>query len=652
MHSDNFDVIPYEVSRLSPSGIPAARALSHLEGYNGDIKGDWKTIGSGSFGNVYKGESLRFRQIAGLHSSKATYLGIDVAIKEVIPSAEYDVAKYFEREWRLMKETRHPNCCLYIGLSRAPEPDNRIFIISEFIENGSLRAYIHDKTKPFPWRLRLSFATDIARALAYLHARRCIHRDLKGENILVTCNGRLKLTDFGFARITARDSAELKRLTFCGTDLFMSPEILLGNEYDLPTDIFSLGIIFCEIAARRLADGNHFKRSAPTFGIDVAEVHKLASPGCPPAFLSLAIDCLATDPAARPNTRDILARLRIIEADILARPDEGDDLHVGSVRLMTAGRRAGSGPRIPSFGVGVGKDIRGGSHNSSNTDTDDSEDELIEAVMALSSDGVGSTYWSEDLNGYQTLLDINVTFSTFSDDSTTVIPAHPTQGSGGQVPSLSPRSQLLKVPPRLRGADPLSKSESDQLIGSIFSIAVLDSYHASHSIPATSTTYATDGGSTIHSHGNSTAPLIHRFSLLKPGAKPKKSGANSPSISGGNGVMSAGWNPLDLFFPRGLLIAKCDICAKRLGWKPVLECDDCGLRWVFFSFNRIFTDNGDSAHVKCGEIAPRDCGVRPRRPGRQQSPLCLPSSPLSKSEQSTAPAASSGGKSKATSPTE
>ncbi|KAJ7817859.1 kinase-like domain-containing protein [Mycena olivaceomarginata] len=398
MHSDAFDVIPYA-----------------------DIKGDWKKLGAGSFGNVYK----------------ATYLGIEVAIKEVLPSTEYDVAKYFEREWRLMKETRHPNCCLYIGLSRAPEPDNRIFIVSEFIENGNLRVYIHDKSKPFPWRLRLSFATDIARALAYLHARKCIHRDLKGENLLVTSNGRLKLTDFGFARIAARNDEESKRLTFCGTDSYMSPEILLGDEFDLPTDIFSLGIIFCEIAARKLADDDHFKRTAPTFGIDPAEVHKLANPGCPPEFLALAIDCLATEPAARPSTRDVLERLRVIEAEVLARPAEGDDLHVGSVRLMTASRRPGPNPRIPSFGLGVGKDIRGSSHNSSNTDTDDSDDELMEAVMGLSSVGVGNSDWSEETNGHQPLLDSNVTSSTFSDYSTTVIRAHPTQGSGSQLPSLS-----------------------------------------------------------------------------------------------------------------------------------------------------------------------------------------------------------------------
>ncbi|KAJ6468963.1 TKL/LISK/LISK-DD1 protein kinase [Mycena vulgaris] len=608
MHSDAFDVIPYA-----------------------DIKGDWKKLGAGSFGNVYKGN----------------YLGIDVAIKEVLPSTEYDVAKYFEREWRLMKETRHPNCCLYIGLSRAPEPDNRIFIISEFIENGNLRVYIHDKSKPFPWRLRLSFATDIARALAYLHARKCIHRDLKGENLLVTSNGRLKLTDFGFARIAARNDDESKRLTFCGTDSYMSPEILLGDEFDLPTDIFSLGIIFCEISARRLADDDHFKRTAPTFGIDPAEIHKLANPGCPPAFLSLCVDCLNTDPAARPSTRDILERLRAIEAEVLARPNEGDDLHVGSVKLMTAGRRAGSGPRIPSFGVGIGKDIRGSSLNSSSaSSTDDSDDEMMEAVMGLSSVGVGNSDWSERTNGHQPLLDNNGTSSTFSDYSTTVIRAHPNQGSGSQLPSLSsiltvraspnPNETPAPVLPSTPRSRSPSDSENDPLGGSIFSIASLDSYHTAHSVSAISSAFATEGGSTIRSlHGNYTAPLVHRFSLLKPGAKPKKSGSNgtvSPTGSIGNGD-ATGWNPLDLFFSSGLLVAKCDVCTKRLGWKPVLECDDCGLR----------------AHIKCGEISPRDCGIRPNRPGTHQSPLSALSSPLSKVKQSAA-AASAGAKSKTASP--
>lgn len=246
---------------------------------------------------------------------------------------------------------------------------------------GNLRAYIHDKHKPFPWRLRISFATDITRALAYLHARKCIHRDLKGENLLVTSNGRLKITDFGFARIAARNAEELRRLTFCGTDSYMSPEILLGNEFDLPTDIFSLGVIFAEIASRKLADDRTFKRTAPTFAIDEREIRELASAGCPKDFVQLAIDCLVEEPSKRPATREILERLRACEAEVLARGSEADDIHTGSIKFMSGNKRPGTAPRIPSFGMGIGKDIGNGNYFESD---DDSDEELKKAVAGLS----------------------------------------------------------------------------------------------------------------------------------------------------------------------------------------------------------------------------------------------------------------------------
>ena len=233
----------------------------------------------------------------------------------------------------------------------------------------------------------MSFATDVARALAYLHARKCIHRDLKGENLLITENGRLKVTDFGFARIAARNEEESKRLTFCGTDSYMSPEILLGDEFDLPTDVFSLGIIFCEIGARKLADDNHFKRIPPSFGIDTEEARKLMSPGCPSDYFQLCLDCLSTKPEARPTTRDILDRLRAIEAEILLRPSVDDDVNVGSVRFMTGGKRPIRGRRIPSFGMGVGKEIR---HSKTSSESESDDDELMEAVSRLSSVSLSS----------------------------------------------------------------------------------------------------------------------------------------------------------------------------------------------------------------------------------------------------------------------
>jgi len=135
--------------------------------------------------------------------------------------------------------------------------------------------------------------------------------------------------------------------------------------------------------------------------------------------------------------------------------------------------------------------------------------------------------------------------------------------------------------------------------------------------------------------------LMHRFTLLKPGTKPKRnstSGNASPPndrlerdrdrdtdqvINHSNHnvalAVGAGWNlnPLDLFFSSGLLVSKCDVCNKRFGWKPVLECDDCGLR----------------SHVKCGEVAPRNCGTRPSRSDVVPVSSLVSGSPLSRIKQ-------------------
>ena len=74
--------------------------------------------------------------------------------------------------------------------------------------------------------------------------------------------------------------------------------------------------------------------------------------------------------------------------------------------------------------------------------------------------------------------------------------------------------------------------------------------------------------------------MLYRFTLIKPGASGKRfpmGVSQGITSSASRGPSTAGWSPFDFFFPSGL-VAKCDLCRKRLGWKPVLECDDCGLR--------------------------------------------------------------------------
>jgi len=156
---------------------------------------------------------------------------------------------------------------------------------------------------------------------------------------------------------------------------------------------------------------------------------------------------------------------------------------------------------------------------------------------------------------------IEDTHSGLSDYSTTVI----RQPQTNNLPSLS---SVLTVKPVGNGSNGAGDNMGRRKATSAFSVETFQTAHSS-----VSTTAATEGGSTIRSI--SSALRVHRFTLLKPGAK-RSSGSVSPPRRPPPGEV--GWNPFELIFTSGLLTAKCDVCTKRIGWKPVLECDDCGLR--------------------------------------------------------------------------
>ncbi len=106
---------------------------------------------------------------------------------------------------------------------------------------------------------------------------------------------------------------------------------------------------------------------------------------------------------------------------------------------------------------------------------------------------------------------------------------------------------------------------------------------------------------------------LHRFSLVKSGKRTEgisSLGASSNAVVAGH--EHSVWSPLDLFFGNGWgMCGKCDLCAKRLGWKPVLECDDCGLRCVQQSLTVVNSTNRfRRVHMRCGENAPMDCQER------------------------------------------
>jgi serine/threonine-protein kinase len=198
----------------------------------------------GGMGEIYRGHDAR--------------LGRDVAIKVLPPSFARDAARVarFEREARAAGLLNHPNI---VAVYDVGVHDGMSFVVSELVDGITLRAAL-DKGLIPPERA-VSCAADIARALATAHAQGVVHRDLKPENVMLGRDGRLKILDFGVAKLDppfAPSSAETmagpagtEPGTLLGTVGYMSPEQVRGEAVDHRSDIFSLGTLLYELVAGR-----------------------------------------------------------------------------------------------------------------------------------------------------------------------------------------------------------------------------------------------------------------------------------------------------------------------------------------------------------------------------------------------------------------
>lgn len=242
-----------------------------------------------------------------------------MVMKELINFDE-ETQKTFLKEVKVMRCLDHPNVLKFIGLFYK---DKRINFVSEYIQGGTLRETIMKMDKDFSWRIRVSYAKDIAAGMAYLHSMNVIHRDLNSHNCLVKENQSVVVADFGLARLVMEERnqsrtsslerpakgrlSELrrpdrkKRYTVVGNPYWMAPEMIHGKTYDERVDIFSFGIMICEIIGRVSADPDYLPRTND-FGLNVAGfLQQYHPPQCPLAFLPLAVLCCDMDSEKRPS---------------------------------------------------------------------------------------------------------------------------------------------------------------------------------------------------------------------------------------------------------------------------------------------------------------------------------------------------------------
>ncbi len=197
-------------------------------------------VGAGGMGEVYRARDPR--------------LGREVAIK-ILPasfSADPNRLRRFEQEARAAAALNHPNIlAVYDVGTREGSP----YIVSELLEGETLRERL--RLGAIPVRKAVDYALQIARGLAAAHDKGIVHRDLKPENIFVSKDGRVKILDFGLAKLVHTDAnnddmtrtLQSEAGTVIGTVGYMSPEQVRGKTPDVRTDLFSFGAILYEMLA-------------------------------------------------------------------------------------------------------------------------------------------------------------------------------------------------------------------------------------------------------------------------------------------------------------------------------------------------------------------------------------------------------------------
>jgi serine/threonine protein kinase/Flp pilus assembly protein TadD len=203
-------------------------------------------LGEGGMGVVYKAEDTKLKR--------------DVAIK-FFPkriAANDEERERFKIEAQAAAALNHPNIAHIYAIEEA---DDEMFIVMEYIEGKELKDLVgNGRDRSLPVNDVIDYGTQIAEGLQAAHKKGIVHRDIKSSNIMITDEGKIKIMDFGLARIGA--GAQLtKEQSTLGTAAYMSPEQAKGEEVDHRTDIWSFGVVLYEMLTGQLPFKGHYEQA-------------------------------------------------------------------------------------------------------------------------------------------------------------------------------------------------------------------------------------------------------------------------------------------------------------------------------------------------------------------------------------------------------
>ncbi len=258
-------------------------------------------LGAGGMGEVYVAEDER--------------LGRKVALKFLPPetAAEPERRKRFEREAKALASLNHPNI---VTIHSVEEQEGLVFLVMERVEGSSLRELL--ERGPLGIEPLVAIVRQVVEGLGAAHDARVLHRDLKPDNVMVTDDGRVKLLDFGLAKLLLPPGADADAVTMAretspgmtlGTAGYMAPEQALGRNVDARADLFALGVLVYEMATGKnpfrgdtlaaFFDALLNKPPAPALSLN---------PALPPDLVRILEKALEKNPARRyQSTRELLA---------------------------------------------------------------------------------------------------------------------------------------------------------------------------------------------------------------------------------------------------------------------------------------------------------------------------------------------------------